>query len=276
MGPVLSSDAVEFARGATVPHIWNQGPMTPGVRRHALADPGDSCGVCAGGGGLNVSLTAAGDSNEDTSGEASGDETDSYFWNGKPITSSPPAPPWYGLLLASAPAGPATVRAVIDTDSTVAGATQSTKTHTDVSFPYTGQPDPAATLPAGNGCLAASAAGNPTAECQILPVLTITYQFAGLSVTNTSHAPVQVLGLDIGHESFGGHGPRATVTSAQASVSTDGGATWRDVPTIGASGHYVALWPNPAAGTSVTLRVTAKDSVGGTITQSVANPYTVG
>ncbi|MEY9925927.1 hypothetical protein ABH926_000547 [Catenulispora sp. GP43] len=275
-GPVLSSDPVAFPVGKTVPHVWNQGPMAPGVRRHPMADPEDSCGVCSGAGGLNVNLSGAGDSNLDTSGDAMGAETDSYFWNGQPITSNPPAPPWFGLVLASAPAGPATVRAVIDTDRTMAGATQSTKTHTDVSFPYTGKADPAAALPAGNSCTAAQAAGQPTAPCQILPVLTITYQLAGLSVLNTSQLPVQVLNLDIGHESYGDHGPHAAVTEAQASISTDGGTTWRDVPTIGAFGHYVALWPNPAAGTSLTLRVTAKDAVGGTIAQTVTDPYTVG
>jgi hypothetical protein len=276
MGPVLSSDPVEFARGTTVAHTWNQGPMTPGVRRHSVADPRDTCGACTGAGGLNVTLSPVGDSNEDTTGSTPGTETDAYSWNGRPITSSPGIPPWFGLVLAAAPAGPATVRAVIDVDRTMAGATQSTKTHTDVSFPYSGKADPAATLPAGNTCLAAEAAGKPTAPCQILPVLTVTYQLAGLSVTNTSQSPVQVLGLDIGHESFGGQGPRAAVTSAQASLSTDGGATWHDVLTLGAFGHYVALWPNPAAGTSLTLRVTAKDALGGTIEQTVANPYTVG
>lgn len=276
LGPVLSSDAVEFARGETVPHIWNQGPMAPGVRRHAAADPGDTCGACAGGGGLNVTLSSAGDSNEDTSGQPIAEsETRSFYWNGQPISAPPQVPWWFGLLLPSVPAGPATVRAVMDTDRTMTGATQSTKTHTDVSFRCTGQADPAATPPAGNPCLAAQIAGKPAAPCQILPVLTITYRLAGLSAMNTSRLPVQVLALDIGHESFGGHGPQAPVTAARVSLSTDGGTTWRDVPTAGAFGHYVALWQNPAAGTSLTLRVTARDAAGGTILQTVTNPYTV-
>ncbi|WP_370385200.1 hypothetical protein [Catenulispora sp. GAS73] len=279
IGPVLYSDPVEFARGTTVAHTSNQGPMTPGVRRHAVPDLYDSCGACAGAGGLNVTLPQVGDSNVDTTGSTVGTETDAYYWNGTPIVSNPPVPPSLGLVLGAAPAGPATVRVVVDIDRTEAGATQSTKTHTDVSFRYMGKADPAATLPAGITCLAAEAAaavGNPSGPCQILPVLTITYRLAGLSATNTSQSRVQVLGLDIGHESFGGRGPRAAVTSAQASLSTDGGATWHDVPTLGAFGHYVALWPNPAAGTSLTLRVTAKDAVGGTIEQTVTNPYTVG
>jgi hypothetical protein len=87
---------------------------------------------------------------------------------------------------------------------------------------------------------------------------------------------VQSLVLDIGHHSFGGHGSLAPVVSAKVSASFDGGTTWQDVPTLGAFGHYAALWHNPAPGTPVTVRVTAADSIGGSISQTVTNPYTVG
>ncbi|MEY9931489.1 hypothetical protein ABH926_006138 [Catenulispora sp. GP43] len=269
-------DPVQLSHGDHEKHVWTQGPSTPGVRRHDSEDAVTYCGACVGGGGLNLSLSDIGDSNEDTSGQQTGNVQSAYYWNGRPVTSPAGFPSQLGLVLATVPTGPATVRAVIDVNRAPQGATQSTQSHTDVSFPYTGQTDPGATLPASDECLAAEIAGHPTAACQILPVLTVTYRLAGLSTMNTTTKPVQTLALDIGHEHFGKFGPRAAVTCAQVSVSTDGGTTWYDAPTVGADGHYVAFWHNPAAGTSITLRVTAKDAVGGTITQTVTNPYTVG
>lgn len=272
----VQTDPVWYSDGDDEKHVWTQGPSTPGVRRHGTADAATYCGACAGAGGLNVTLSDDGDSNEDTSGEEFGDVQSAYYWNGQPIASPANLPIGMGLVVPAVPSGSATVRAVIDVNRALHGATQSTQSHTDVSFPYTGKTDPSAALPASDECLAAEIAGQPTAPCQILPVLTVSYRLAGLSTMNTSTQPVQTLALDIGHEHFGQFGPHVAVTHAQVSVSTDGGTTWNDAPTVGADGHYVASWHNPVAGTSITLRVTANDAVGGTIAQTVTNPYTVG
>jgi hypothetical protein len=59
-------------------------------------------------------------------------------------------------------------------------------------------------------------------------------------------------------------------------VSFDNGATWKSVPAIGFDGNYVALWANPKAGASPSIKVTATDANGGSITQTVTNAYTVG
>jgi hypothetical protein len=60
------------------------------------------------------------------------------------------------------------------------------------------------------------------------------------------------------------------------SISLDGGATWQNVATHGACGHYDAHWTNPPAGSHLSLRLTATDSLGGSITQTITDPYTVG
>jgi hypothetical protein len=154
---------------------------------------------------------------------------------------------------------------------------QSSKTHTDLTVPYSGQTDPRLALPSTVGCdLVPPTPGTPAPACQILPALTLNYQLNGLDGENTSHSPVQSLVLNVGHLSYGGVGSRAHIDSAQVSVSFDNGATWKNVATHGADGVYAALWANPAAGSPVELKVTATDCLGGSITQTITNPYTVG
>jgi len=145
-----------------------------------------------------------------------------------------------------------------------------------VTIPYSGQDDPSMALPTGNVCPATRDSATPSAPCQVLPALTLNYQFNALSNTNGSHSPVQNLVLRVGHLSYGSVGSTAPITSAKVSVSFDNGATWKDAATRGGDGTYTAQWSNPAAGKSIQLRVTATDSLGGSITQTITNPYTVG
>lgn len=170
--------------------------------------------------------------------------------------------------------GPATYRAVYDTDATgVDGITQATKTHTDLTFVYTPQPgDPATTLPAADLCFA----GVEATSCQILPALTLDYRLA-TDETNTSHAPIQTMNLDVAHLTYDGKGSHAPITSARVSVSFDGGTSWVPALVLGVNGHYTASWPNPAsaAGSSPMLKVTATDAAGGSITQTITNAYTI-
>ena len=159
--------------------------------------------------------------------------TAQLYWNGKLLSSDIDR---LGYTIQNIPAGPATVRTVFDYDRSATGISQSTKTHTDVTIPYSGQNDPRMTLPAGNFCAAAAISSTPTASCQVLPALTLNYQLNGLTNTNTSRSPIQTLLLNVGHLSYGGVGSRAFVTSAKVSVSFDNGATWKDVPAFGADG----------------------------------------
>jgi hypothetical protein len=147
---------------------------------------------------------------------------------------------------------------------------QSTKTHTEVTVKYsptaTGSP-----LPATDFCQG----GTPTTPCQILPALTLDYQLAA-DESNTSHSPVQTMGLQVGHVTYNGIGSRSPITSATVSVSFDNGTTWHPAAVVGFAGHYVALWHNPASGGSPELRVTATDAAGDAITQTITNAYTIG
>ncbi|TDB76925.1 hypothetical protein [Micromonospora sp. KC723] len=65
------------------------------------------------------------------------------------------------------------------------------------------------------------------------------------------------------------------VPTARLSASTDGGVTWRAVPLTPTGDGWRALVANPAKG-GVSLRFTATDSSGSTVTQQVDDAYLVG
>jgi hypothetical protein len=162
---------------------------------------------------------------------------------------------------------------VYDTDLTGApGVSQSIRTHTELTVPYTPVAGPGSALPAADSCEGQSA----STPCQILPALTLGYHLA-TSEHNTSSAPVQVLRLRVGHTSYDGAGSDAAITSAAVSVSFDGGTTWQRATMAGSAGQYTATWPNPASarGSDPEITVTAADAIGGSITQTVTSAYTI-
>jgi hypothetical protein len=268
-GAMFMAEPTSYQARQFATREWLHAPIAPRFGQH----PADSlnpfgCQACVAGGGLVLGLSPVGDSNADTTGLDYGSTTNvTVSWNGQQLASAQ----YPGVYVPTIPAGPGTIEEVMDVDRTPTGVTQSTKSHTDVVIPYSGQSDPNSALPSGVYCAI------PTTEvCQILPALTINYQLHGLDGANTSHAKVQNLGLDIGHLSYGTFGSNAAITSAKVSVSFDGGTTWQDAATHGARGHYDAHWANPAAGSHLTLRVTATDALGGSISQTITDPYTVG
>jgi hypothetical protein len=274
-GEWFDSDPLRYTDGQVTARDWGKGPITARVGQHpADANSPYGCQACAGAGYVSLVFSPIGDSSPDTTGFSFGGDAANIamFWNGRQILAGP----GLGVLVTGVPSSAATVRAVLDVDRSAVGVAQSTKTHTDVTFPYSGQVDPGSALPTGIACPTVPSPPT-TGPCQILPVLTVNYHLVALDNLNTTHAPIQVLGLDIGHLSYGARGSKAAVTSAHVSVSFDSGVTWQNAPTFGVSGHYAALWRNPAfsTGASPMLRVTATDALGGSITQTTTNAYTV-
>ncbi|NUR30965.1 MAG: hypothetical protein HOV83_34810 [Catenulispora sp.] len=270
----LDSDPRAYRAGQFAARTWGQAPVVANFGQHpAGAMNMYGCQACSSGGAIDALLGMLGDSNRDTTGldfGASG--TSQLYWNGQLLSSDTNH---YGYVLKDV-SGAGKLRMVIDYDRTAGGTTQAAKTHTDVTIPYSGHDDPSMKLPAGTYCGAADVSGDATAPCSVLPALSLNYQLNGLTNRNTTHSPMQNLVLHVGHISYGDVGSQAGITSAQVSVSFDDGATWKDVPTHGAFGTYAAHWANPAPGGHVSLRVTATDCLGGSITQTVTDPYTVG
>lgn len=272
----FSSEPVTLAAGQHAARTWSQ-PIVPEFGTHPAKTVGFyTCEACAdiADGTMDLVQNPMGDGNPDTTGvDPRAIPATTVYVDGRQVATT--ATP--GVSLVGVPATAATIRYVQDVDRTSEPVAQSTKSHTDVTFRYTGQSDPSALLPSGTHCYGPLSLGIQNATCQVLPVLTIGYQLGGLDAANTSHAPTQNLALDVSHLTYGGFGSHAAITGTQVAVSFDGGSTWQNVPTLpGTAGHYTAGWTNPAAGTQVTMRVTATDALGGSITQTVTAPYTVG
>ncbi|WP_194926050.1 hypothetical protein [Catenulispora pinisilvae] len=263
--------------GKEVWRTWGHGPITPQVGKFKdTAGPFSGpiqCNSCADGGTVDLGLVPIQDSNPDSYAQLLGWATAhlTVYRDGTQVFSQDNAS---GTELTGQAQQPGTYRLVYDQDLSQFPITQSTSTHTDITVPYTPASDPASTLPSGYVC---AAQGTGTTPCSILPVLDLNYQLA-TDDTNTSHGPVTALDLTVGHESYGSAGSQAAATGATVSVSFDKGATWTAASVVPAGqNHFVALWKNGAAkGATPWLKVTATDALGGSISQTVDNAYTIG
>jgi hypothetical protein len=128
------------------------------------------------------------------------------------------------------------------------------------------------TLPAGWTCTAGfPGLQHPTHACAVEPMMTLGYAVAGLSLSGSAPAGAQVLHVTAGHLQLAN---AANVTGAKVAVSFDGGKTWQDATVTGSGGSYTASFTAPA-GAKVSLRTSASDAAGGTITETILNAYQI-
>jgi hypothetical protein len=102
-------------------------------------------------------------------------------------------------------------------------------------------------------------------------MMTLQYAVAGESLHGSTHAGQQTVQLSAGHLQLA-QGPR--VTRASLSVSFDGGKTWHPARLTGHNGSYTATFTAPA-GVRVSLRASAADAAGDTITETLPGAYQV-
>jgi hypothetical protein len=268
------ADVHTFRAGQTYSVSWVHGPLAAGLGQY---DGAQACRACMAGRTLSFGLYPAIDSEPDhhifepilfnpTTLPARYHFT--LYRNGVRLADSTNSD---GAVVPSIPDSPATFRAVLDVDlAGQPGFTQSTHTHTDLTVRYV--PAAAALLPAEDSCAGQSA----RTPCQVLPALTLSYKMA-TNESNTSRSAVQTMGLRVGHVSYNGAGSHAAITAAHVWVSFDGGSTWRSANMSGSCGRYTVSWPDPASerGTDPAIRVTATDVLGGSITQTIFNAYTI-
>jgi hypothetical protein len=246
---------------------WAHGPLTAGFGQYTGVH---YCLACATSTGVDLGLNLTGDSDPGHSGFPPGGTFHlALYRNGASVYNGPAGVVELTGLKTSA----GTYRAVVDENlAGVPGVSQSTAGHMDLTFAYNGH---GSTLPATDYCGLTPTPGTKP-RCQILPALSLNYRLTS-DQDNTSNLPLQTMGLNVGHLTFDGLGSHAAITSATVSVSFDAGKTWKPARVIGTGGHYVALWQNPksAVGTSPELKVTAKDAIGGSISQTVTKAYTI-
>ena len=121
-----------------------------------------------------------------------------------------------------------------------------------------------ATLPPGWLCTVKA-----NRSCAVQPLLMLRYGVVGLGLDGSAGPGQQVVRLSVGHLPLAKPAP---ITRAALSVSFDGGKTWRAARMTGANGAYAAVFRAPA-GAMVTLRATAADAAGGTVTQTITDAY---
>jgi hypothetical protein len=165
---------------------------------------------------------------------------------------------------------PGTVRFVLDSGGS--GPIFALSTSSQTVWTWRSAHESGGTLPAGWTCTAGFAGLlHPTHACAAEPMMTLGYAVAGLSLTGSAPAGAQVLHVTAGHLELA---HAAKVTAAKVAVSLDGGKTWQQATVTGSGGSYTASFTAPA-GAKVSLRTSAADAAGGTITETLINAYQV-
>ena len=164
---------------------------------------------------------------------------------------------------------PATIRLVLDATRKAKIYTLSASSRTVWTWRSAHQSG--ATLPAGWGCAIGPTGTVAGRSCAVEPMMTLGYAVAGLSLAGSAPAGAQVVRVTAGHLQLAG---AAAVTGAQVAVSFDGGKSWHRAAVTGSAGSYAASFTAPA-GVKVSLRTSAADAAGGTITETLINAYQV-
>lgn len=127
------------------------------------------------------------------------------------------------------------------------------------------------TLPAGWTCQSLQLTRTVTRNCEVQPMMTLRYALARMRLDGAAPAGRQVLDVSVGHLQLA---RAAKVTGAKVAVSFDGGTTWTKAAVTGAGGKYAAVFSAPA-GSYVTLRVSAADAAGGTVSETITRAYAI-
>ncbi|MEY9928023.1 hypothetical protein ABH926_002657 [Catenulispora sp. GP43] len=265
----FGTDAPAYAGPTVISRTWGHGPLAPQVGQYQAPT---WCRSCADGDTVALGLNEVQDSSPDSFGGFSYQNVSNVtvYRDGTQVFSGVG---YGGTTLTGQSQQPGTYRMVYDEDLSGSPLTQSTATHTDVTVPYNPTADAQWALPAADTCYVQSSS---TTACSVLPVLNLNYQLASDDM-NTTHGPVAAMLLNVGHQSYGGVGSQAAITGATVSVSYDKGATWTAASVVPAGqGHFAVLWKNGAKGATPWLKVTATDTLGGSISQTIANAYTIG
>jgi hypothetical protein len=162
---------------------------------------------------------------------------------------------------------PATIRFSLHLARAAAGSPLSDATST--VWTWRSAPPPGGTLPPGWTCLPNTNSRGSDRSCAAQPMMTLAYAVRGLSPAESAPAGHQAVRFTAGHIPLARAVP---VTRAAMSVSFDGGKIWHRAHVTGSDGSYTAVFTAPP-GAKVSLRTSAADAAGGSITETVDNAY---
>ncbi len=135
-------------------------------------------------------------------------------------------------------------------------------------------PEPAATLPVGWFCgyIVVGNLFELDRHCSMQPLLTLDYQVHGLALNGTAPPGQQVIGLSVGHIQVA---TSSAITGASAQVSYNDGQSWQPATVTSSGGGRFRVSFTAPGGVDPTLRVSAKDAAGGSITETIIRAYGV-
>lgn len=107
-------------------------------------------------------------------------------------------------------------------------------------------------------------------RCAVEPMMTLDYQVAGLDLFGRAHPGQQAISFTAGHIQLA---PASRITRAAMTVSYDGGKTWHPARVTRISADKFRGVFTAPAGATVTVRTSAADAAGGTITETITSAY---
>jgi hypothetical protein len=114
-----------------------------------------------------------------------------------------------------------------------------------------------------------SRAGVGSRACAAEPMMTLRFAVQNLALDGAAPPGLQLVRIAVGHLQLARVAP---VIHAAVQVSFNGGKTWHPARVVGRDGTYTALFTAPA-GARVTLRTSAADAAGGSITETITSAY---
>jgi hypothetical protein len=156
-------------------------------------------------------------------------------------------------------------------DAANTGTAYKLSTSTQTTWTWTSSRDPSATVPSPWYCSLGPSGQDPR-RCAVQPMMTLDYHVRGLGLTGTAPAGQQAIGLNVGHIQLA---RAAKITGAGAQVSCDGGNTWQKAEVRPAGSGNLTVTFSEASDCLVTLKVTATDSAGDSVTETIDNAYQV-
>lgn len=109
-------------------------------------------------------------------------------------------------------------------------------------------------------------------RCATQPMMTLNYQVQGLALNGSVPSGHQVINLIAGHIQ---PAKASAITGASAQVSYNDGQSWLNTSVTATGGGNFRIAFTAPGGVDVTLRVTATDSAGGSIRETILRAYGV-
>lgn len=244
---------------------WMRGPRAPSFAAATPREDGWECPACRAGDHISLQLSALTDSAPGHAMQPDygpGREWDAQFGiaeNGKVLLDWPGI---FGIVLpASGPSGDYAL--TYDQTTQAPWSTHSQRSHSEWTF-HSDRPT-RTTVPSTWTC------PDDPGPCAAVPLLVADYDLPQ-ALDGTVAPGSATMAVTFRHASGA---PAVPIRSAAVDVSFDDGRTWTSTALVGTGGgRYLARWTNPP-GAHLSVRVSARDAAGATLTQSVLDVATV-